>query len=51
MTTFNAERRMTLISTAFFVALSFCFIGFALFLINAKGELEGDSPLLITNCN
>lgn len=45
MASFNADRRMTLISTAFFVALSFGFLGFALFLINAKGEIEGEGNI------
>jgi hypothetical protein len=42
---YNAERKMTLISTAFFVAMSFGFMGFALFLIDAKGEIEGEAAL------
>ena len=41
MVAYNAERKMVLISTAIFVAMSFGFLGFALFLINAKGEAEG----------
>jgi len=45
MASFNADRRMTLISTAFFVALAFGFLGFALFLINAKGEIEGEGSM------
>jgi hypothetical protein len=43
---YNAERRMALISTAFFIAMSFGFLGFALFLIDAKGELEGEGSVL-----
>jgi hypothetical protein len=45
MTAFNAERRMTLISTAYFIAMSFGFLGFALFLIDAKGTLEGEATV------
>lgn len=41
MVGFSAERRMVLLSTAIFVAMSFGFLGFALFLIQAKGEVEG----------
>ena len=41
MTGFSAERRMCLLSTGIFVAMSFGFLGFALFLIQAKGEVEG----------
>lgn len=41
MAAFNAERRMTLLSTGIFVAMAFGFLGFALFLIQAKGEVEG----------
>lgn len=41
MVGFSAERRMVLLSTAIFVAMSFGFLGFALFLIQAKGEIEG----------
>jgi hypothetical protein len=36
----TAERRLLLLSTAMFIAMSFGFLGFALFLINAKGEVE-----------
>lgn len=36
----TAERRMLLLSTAIFVAMSFGFLGFALFLIQAKGDLD-----------
>jgi len=45
MTSFNAERRMTLISIAFFIAMSLAFLGFSLFLINAKGDLEGEGNI------
>ena len=41
MAALSAERRMVLLSTAIFVAMSFGFLGFALFLIQAKGEIEG----------
>lgn len=41
MVGFSAERRMVLLSTGIFVAMSFGFLGFALFLIQAKGEIEG----------
>ena len=41
MVGFSAERRMVLLSTAIFIAMSFGFLGFALFLIQAKGEIEG----------
>ncbi len=41
MTGFSAERRMALLSTGIFVAMAFGFLGFALFLIQAKGEVEG----------
>lgn len=41
MTGFSAERRMVLLSTGVFVAMSFGFLGFALFLIQAKGNVEG----------
>jgi hypothetical protein len=41
MTGFSAERRMVLLSTAVFVAMSFGFLGFALFLIQAKGNVDG----------
>ena len=40
MVAFSAERRMVLLSTAIFVAMSFGFLGFALFLIQAKGEID-----------
>lgn len=42
MVGFTAERRMVLLSTGIFVAMSFGFLGFALFLIQAKGELEAE---------
>lgn len=45
MVAFNAERRMALISTAFAIAMSFGFIGFALFIIDAKGDIEGSAEL------
>ena len=41
MAGFSAERRMVLLSTGIFVAMAFGFLGFALFLIQAKGEVEG----------
>lgn len=41
MVGFSAERRMVLLSTGIFVAMSFGFLGFALFLIQAKGDIEG----------
>ena len=41
MAAFNAERRMALLSTGVFTGMSFGFLGFALFLIQAKGEVEG----------
>lgn len=41
MVGFSAERRMVLLSTGIFVAMAFGFLGFALFLIQAKGEIEG----------
>jgi hypothetical protein len=37
----SAERRMLLLSTAIFVAMSFGFLGFSLFLIQAEGEVDG----------
>lgn len=40
MVAFSAERRMVLLSTAIFVAMSFGFLGFALFLIQAKGDVD-----------
>lgn len=36
----TAERRLLLLSTAMFIAMAFGFLGFALFLIQAKGEVE-----------
>ena len=38
----TAERRMLLLSTAVFVGMSFGFLGFALFLIHAKGDTDVD---------
>lgn len=40
MVAYSAERRMVLLSTAIFVAMSFGFLGFALFLIQAKGDID-----------
>ncbi|MEQ1894531.1 MAG: hypothetical protein ABL998_18480 [Planctomycetota bacterium] len=36
----TAERRLSLLSTAIFVGMSFGFLGFALFLIQARGDLD-----------
>ncbi|MEK6564843.1 MAG: hypothetical protein AABZ65_07445 [Candidatus Omnitrophota bacterium] len=36
----TAERRLSLLSTGIFVAMSFGFLGFALFLIQAKGDVD-----------
>ena len=36
----TAERRLLLLSTGIFVGMSFGFLGFALFLIQAKGDLD-----------
>jgi len=49
MVSYNSERRMALISTAFSIAMSFGFIGFALFIIDAKGDLEGSAQLPTTS--
>ncbi len=38
----TAERRMLLLSTAIFVGMCFGFLGFALFLIQAEGEVSGE---------
>ena len=38
----TAERRLSLLSTGIFVAMSFGFLGFALFLIQAKGDVDVD---------
>lgn len=51
MVGFSAERRMVLLSTAIFVAMSFGFLGFALFLIQAKGDIEGSLELNNTKVN
>jgi hypothetical protein len=40
-TAYNTERKTVLLSTAIFVAMSFGFLGFGLFLINAKGDVDG----------
>ena len=40
-----AERRMLLLSTAIFVAMSFGFLGFALFLIQAEGDVDGEAEI------
>ena len=45
MVAITAERRMLLLSVAIFVAMSFGFLGFALFLIQAKSELEGEGAM------
>ena len=50
----NAERRMALLSTAIFVAMSFGFLGFSLFLIQADGQIKasgkgGNIEFNITN--
>lgn len=41
MAAYSSERRMVLLSTAIFVAMAFGFLGFALFLIQAHGEVSG----------
>jgi predicted small integral membrane protein len=41
MAAYSAERLMVLLSTAIFVAMAFGFLGFALFLIQAHGEVSG----------
>lgn len=38
----TAERRMLLLSTAIFVGMCFGFLGFALFLIQAEGDVNGE---------
>ena len=42
-TAYNTERKTVLLSTAIFVAMSFGFLGFGLFLINAKGDVDGSA--------
>ena len=39
----SVERRLLFLSTAIFVAMSFGFLGFALFLIQAQGDLDMDA--------
>lgn len=39
----SVERRLLFLSTAIFVAMSFGFLGFALFLIQAHGDLDMDA--------
>jgi len=42
---YNTERKTVELSTAIFVAMSFGFLGFGLFLINAKGDVDGKANL------
>jgi hypothetical protein len=45
MVALSAERRMVLLSTAIFVALSFSCMAFALFLIQAKGDVTASGNI------
>ena len=39
----TADRRLRLLSTAIFIGMSFGFLGFSLFLIQAKGDVDVDA--------
>ncbi len=40
MVAFSAERKMLLLSTAIFIAMSMLFVGFGLFLLQAQGSVD-----------
>lgn len=41
----TAERRLLMLSTAMFIAMAFGFLGFGLFLIQAKGDVDAEGSV------